>query len=194
MIRALAAVFVLAACHSNTELVVRVESDLAPGAPFAAGMGTSRFSFVRFKLEMLPFGDAVDQLEPEPVFRDYVQLRTPEVPDGADLPVELGVVARGDWRDRVLGVEVRGQAAESDPDKDSERAYIYTRALAHFIDGDVVLLTVRLLGACAVAAGATPECKDHERCVLGASGSTTCETIPIDAALPHYEAPPSANR
>ena len=177
----------LAACQSTTELVVRVDSDLIPGAAFQTPASAPvRFDLVRFKLEMLRFGDAIDTLEPEPVFRDYVQLATTAVPDGASIPVELGVVARGNWRGRELGIEVRGQETESNPADDDDQPYIYTRALVSFVEGQVSLLSLHLSAACSVDAHGIP-CDPSERCVASAAGGkTTCEATPVESMPPRY--------
>jgi hypothetical protein len=104
--RALAVVLLLAAgaCQSVTEIVVRVDSDLAAGAAFAASDGKQgRLSAVSFVLEDLAFATPIDVPEPEPTFTSCVPLST-----AGCFPVELGAVARGDWSGRDFGIEVRG--------------------------------------------------------------------------------------
>lgn len=183
--------FGLVGCKSVTELVVRVDSDLAPGSSFVTPSGAQvRFSGLRFKLEMLQFGTEIDQLEPEPVFKEYVALLSSENPGGAPLPVELGVVARGDWHERVLGVEVRGQASEGDLTDDNGTAFFFTRVQARFVAGEVGLLPVHLFSSCSLDAHPTiGKCNGNERCVPAATGpSLACEAIPIEEKPSPYVA------
>jgi hypothetical protein len=152
-------------CQHVTEIVVRVDSAVAVGASFDGPHGTqAQLGALSFVLDNLCFGTAIDTPEPEPRYASCVPL------DGAGcLPVELGVVARGDWRDDELGVEVRGLAA-CPSGAETPTPYLVARARAPFVDGQVSLLSLRL-DAGSVSDGT----------------SAACPTVPIQGPLPAYE-------
>lgn len=136
---ALVLALVLGGCRSVTELVVRVGSDVAAGdafdAPGGGGGATGRLGAIAFGLEDLGFGTPIEPLD-QPGFSRCVPLQA-----GDCFPIELGVVAAGDWDGRDFGVEVRGLGSCAAP---SAPPYLVTRALARFVDGQLALLPLQL--------------------------------------------------
>jgi hypothetical protein len=177
-------------CEPVTEIVVRVDSDLRPGERFTTPTGASVvFAVLRFKLDV-SFGEIVERTDTQSDFNEFVTLDTSvdQRGAGAHLPVELAVVARGDWRERDFGIEVRGQAQSNDFDRDDEEPFIYQRALARFRDGAVLLLPIRLHGLCAVDGTlGTPQlpCSGARQACDSDGGTRRCReldaTLPLDA-------------
>ncbi len=181
-------------CHSVTEIVVRVDSDLSAGASFMSpGHSVGTLDTLCFELAGLGFAELVAPPTPDPRYSAVLPLRTPALATGACLPVELGVVARGDWSGGDLGlgldfgIEVRAQSSCDD----QVTPYLDARVRARFVDGQVSLLPVHLQAACATDAASGPFCAATERCVVEA-GVGRCETVTTEPTLAPYVALPSA--
>lgn len=194
----LAGLLATCACRPVTEIVVRVDSDLRPGERFTTPAGVPvTFSVLRFKLDVA-FGELVESTETQSDFAEFVALDTTpdQVGGGARLPVELAVVARGDWRDRDFGIEIRGQAQSNDFDQDAREPFIYQRALARFREGEVLLLPVRLHGLCSVdGTDGTPvlPCKGARQACDSDGSAYRCRELDAELPLAPYPMAGSAS-
>jgi hypothetical protein len=161
MKRFLACALLLGGCQKLTEVVVRVDSTIAPGSEFNTKDGSSG-TFSAVCLNLLPgFGTAV---QASPSSSEEVVLETSTMlTSGSCLPIELGVVAKDDWSGLPFAIEVRGSASCAEADN-----YLYARAETQFVDGKTTLLTVTLDPACSVDESIGPSCAadQNERCVV----------------------------